>query len=232
MQRVGRIAVWLTCAGLVAVFGFALRGSVDLLPAPAVSMSSAALPLDDAAQLLAPFAIIVESQCVDLREETARAGLRADPLGARAWAGARRPGRDLQELPLRRRGSVRTGEPGLALRGLHHRRGAALGGPLAARAARPLRARGAPDAQLLRLGRGDPALRRGRAARAARREDRDHVREAVAGLGPDYYSSLAWQYERSNDAAHAREFYRKALERNPDDAYSREALERLAAGEG
>ena len=56
--------------------------------------------------------------------------------------------------------------------------------------------------------------------------------DAVAGLGPDYFTSLAWQYESAREPARAREYYRKALDRNPRDDYARAALERLAPDDG
>ena len=56
--------------------------------------------------------------------------------------------------------------------------------------------------------------------------------DAVAGLGPDYYTSLAWQYENAREPERAREFYRKALDRNPENDYARDALERLTPENG
>jgi tetratricopeptide (TPR) repeat protein len=52
--------------------------------------------------------------------------------------------------------------------------------------------------------------------------------DAVAGLGPEYWDSVGWLYEGAGERALAREYYAKALDRNPRDDYARSALERLA----
>jgi tetratricopeptide (TPR) repeat protein len=56
--------------------------------------------------------------------------------------------------------------------------------------------------------------------------------EAVAGLGPEHWTSLAWLYESAGERALAREYYAKALRRDPRDGYARSALARLAGEEG
>jgi tetratricopeptide (TPR) repeat protein len=52
--------------------------------------------------------------------------------------------------------------------------------------------------------------------------------EAVAALGPPYWSRAAWLYERAGDPERARDYYEKALSHNPRNSYARAALERLA----
>ena len=56
--------------------------------------------------------------------------------------------------------------------------------------------------------------------------------DAVAGLGPAHWTSVGWLYEGAGERALAREYYAKALDRNPRDDYARSALERLAHGGG
>lgn len=52
--------------------------------------------------------------------------------------------------------------------------------------------------------------------------------DAVAGLGPDYFTKVGWLYESAGKRERAREYYAKSLKLHPRDAYAREALERLA----
>jgi tetratricopeptide (TPR) repeat protein len=56
--------------------------------------------------------------------------------------------------------------------------------------------------------------------------------DAVAGLGPEYWTRVAWLYESAEKPELALEYYEKALDHNPRDAYARSALERLAQDEG
>jgi hypothetical protein len=51
--------------------------------------------------------------------------------------------------------------------------------------------------------------------------------DAVAALGPAHWSRLAWLHEEAGHPDLARTWYRKAVDRNPRDAYARAALERL-----
>ncbi|MEX2205273.1 MAG: TPM domain-containing protein [Myxococcota bacterium] len=52
--------------------------------------------------------------------------------------------------------------------------------------------------------------------------------DAVAGLGPEYWTNLAYLYEHAREPALAREYYQKAVDRNPRNGYARAALARLA----
>jgi tetratricopeptide (TPR) repeat protein len=52
--------------------------------------------------------------------------------------------------------------------------------------------------------------------------------DAVAALGPRYWSRLAWLHERAGQTELAKSYYRKALDRDPRNTYARTALERLA----
>ena len=51
--------------------------------------------------------------------------------------------------------------------------------------------------------------------------------DAVKGLGPKYWTRVGWMYENAREPALAREYYQKALDRDPGDDYARAALERL-----
>jgi tetratricopeptide (TPR) repeat protein len=53
--------------------------------------------------------------------------------------------------------------------------------------------------------------------------------DAVAGLGPSYWTELAFLYESSGERELARQYYAKALDRNPGNDYARSALARLTS---
>lgn len=52
--------------------------------------------------------------------------------------------------------------------------------------------------------------------------------DAVAGLGPERWTNLAYLYEHAGERELAREYYQRALDRNPRNDYARAALVRLA----
>jgi hypothetical protein len=52
--------------------------------------------------------------------------------------------------------------------------------------------------------------------------------DAVAGLGPRYFTKAGWLYETADEKSLARSYYAKALDHDPRDDYARKALARLA----
>ena len=83
-------------------------------------------------------------------------------------------------------------------------------------------------AEAARLAPGDATIALTFADRASYLYLPEIALDAVAALGPRYWSRLAWLHERAGQTELAKSWYQKALDRDPRNTYARTALERLA----